>query len=60
MEIEVKFRYKEGVEEKVKEIAEFVIEKVEEDMYFNHPCKDFRESDEALRVRRDVEGIKIT
>ncbi len=60
MEIEVKFRYKEGVEEKVQKIAEFVIEKVEEDIYFNHPCRDFRESDEALRVRRDVEGIKVT
>ncbi len=60
MEVEVKFRYKPGVEEKLQEIGEFVIEKVEEDVYFNHPCKDFAASDEALRVRRDVEGYKIT
>ena len=60
MEVEVKFRYKEGVEEKVRSIADFVIEKLEEDVYFNHPCRDFAATDEALRVRRDVEGIKMT
>ncbi len=60
MEVEVKFRYKPGVEEKLQEMGKFVIEKIEEDVYFNHPCRDFAASDEALRVRRDVEGYKIT
>lgn len=60
MEVEVKFRLKEGVAEKVEEIAEFIIEKEEIDLYFNHPCRDFKLSDEALRVRKDIEGIKMT
>ena len=60
MEVEVKFRLRDGVEEKVAEIAEFVVEKYEKDLYFNHPCRDFRISDEALRIREDVEGIKLT
>ncbi len=60
MEVEVKFPYREEAEKKVKEMAEFVIEKFEQDLYFNHPCRDFRESDEAVRVRKDSEGITIT
>lgn len=60
MEVEAKFRYKKGVEEKLQKIAELVIEKHEHDTYFNHPCKDFKETDEAVRVRKDVEGITIT
>jgi len=60
MEVEVKFLYREDVEEKIKKMAEFVIEKFEHDLYFNHPCRDFRKSDEAVRVRKDSEGITIT
>ncbi|MET1123652.1 MAG: class IV adenylate cyclase [Archaeoglobaceae archaeon] len=60
MEVEAKFPYREGVEEKVREIAELVVEKLEEDVYFSHPCRDFAASDEALRLRRDVEGVKLT
>ncbi len=60
MELEVKFKLKEGVREVVEKIAEFVIEKEEIDLYFNSPVRDFKKSDEALRVRKDVEGIKIT
>jgi adenylate cyclase class 2 len=29
------------------------------DEYFNHPCRDFAETDEALRLRKDSKG-KIT
>ncbi len=62
MEVEVKFRAEnlDEVEEKVKKMAEFVIEKIEKDIYFNSPWRDFRESDEALRIRSDVEGITLT
>ncbi len=60
MEVEVKFPYQEGVEEKIRNFAEFVIEKVEVDLYFNHPCRDFRMTDEAFRIRKDLEGVKIT
>ncbi len=62
MEVEAKFKVESisEIENAVKSFAKFVIEKVEEDLYFNHPCRDFRESDEALRIRRDVEGVKVT
>jgi len=62
MEVEVKFRAEnlKEVEEKARKMAEFVIEKVERDIYFNSPWRDFRESDEALRIRSDVEGIALT
>ncbi len=60
MEIEIKFKLKEGVKERVKQMAEFVIKKEEIDIYFNSPIRDFKESDEALRVRKDIEGVKIT
>jgi len=60
MEIEVKFRLDRDVEEAIRQLATFEIEKVEEDIYFNSPSRDFRETDEALRVRKDVEGFSIT
>lgn len=30
------------------------------DRYFNHPCRDFARTDEALRLRHDGEGVAIT
>lgn len=60
MEIEVKFPYRKGVERKVEEISEFVIQKTELDVYFKHPCRDFAKTDEALRIRRDAEGVTVT
>jgi len=32
--------------------AVFLEEKREEDTYYQHPCRDFAETDEALRIRR--------
>ena len=60
MEVEIKFKADRSVENKIKELADFVCEKIEEDVYFNSPVRDFRESDEALRLRRDGEGVKMT
>lgn len=60
MEIEVKFPLKDHVEEKIKNFAEFVKEKFEEDLYFSHPSRDFAITDEALRIRRDAEGVTVT
>jgi len=62
MEIEIKFRIEDvgRVEEKVKKFAEFVIDKIEEDIYFNSPIRDFKRYDEALRIRKDIEGVSIT
>ncbi|MDI9643398.1 MAG: class IV adenylate cyclase [Archaeoglobales archaeon] len=59
MEVEVKFKLKPGVEEKIMEIAEFLEEKEEFDVYFNHPCRDFAKTDEALRIRLEKK-VKLT
>jgi len=63
--IEVEAKYKvEGIhliEEKLYRLgAELVKEVNEEDYYFNHPCRDFRETDEALRVRVKDDIIELT
>jgi len=39
--------------------AEPVMHVVEIDMYFQHPCRDFRESDEALRLRLRFSGREL-
>ncbi|MBO8181897.1 MAG: class IV adenylate cyclase [Archaeoglobus sp.] len=61
MEIEAKFRLEnaEEVERKVEEFAEFVIDKIEEDIYFSFSFRDFSKTDEAVRIRRDVEGVTL-
>ncbi len=33
---------------------------IEEDAYFNHPSRDFAETDEALRIRRTPEAAAVT
>ena len=60
MEVEIKFKVDESIRERIRKIAKFVCEKVETDLYFNSPIKDFKKTDEALRVRIDSEGVKIT
>ncbi len=64
IEVEAKFRLKEGelekIEEKVKELADFVIDKIEEDTYFSFAFRDFSQTDEAVRIRKDVEGVTLT
>ncbi|MCS7144216.1 MAG: class IV adenylate cyclase [Archaeoglobaceae archaeon] len=59
MEVEAKFKLKQGVEEKIKKIAKFFEEKEEFDVYLNHPCRDFAKTDEALRLRVDKK-VKLT
>lgn len=64
VEIEAKFKLEEEevnrVEEKLREIAEFVIDKVEEDLYFSSYFRNFLKTDEAVRIRKDVEGVTLT
>jgi len=60
MEVEVKFKADKDIEDRIRSMAEFVCEKEEIDLYFNSPVRDFRKSDEALRIRKDSEGVKIT
>ena len=52
-EVEVKFRVSDlnTVEPIVRGFAAFLEEDIEEDHYFQHPCRDFSKTDEALRVR---------
>ncbi len=59
MEVEVKFKVEGDVLKRIESIAEFLKEVREEDYYFNHPCRDFRESDEALRIRKS-DGVFLT
>ena len=54
VEIKAKIENREEFEKKLKSLnAEFVREVIEEDEYFNHPCRDFASTDEALRIRND-------
>jgi len=55
IEKEVKLRIKTSIED-VKRVIDrygfrFIDRYTETDTYFQHPCRDFRESDEALRIR---------
>ncbi|MGC8564957.1 MAG: class IV adenylate cyclase [Thermoplasmata archaeon] len=54
-EIEIKSRIDDPdqMEYKIKKIgAKFEMEIIQEDIYFKHPCKDFKITDEALRLRK--------
>jgi adenylate cyclase, class 2 len=39
--------------------AIFVRSEEQDDVYFTHPCRDFKETDEALRLRRSG-GLRLT
>jgi len=51
IEIELKGYADDKVFERVRESFTFMRKEVHEDIYFNHPCRDFSETDEALRIR---------
>jgi len=62
MEVEIKAKIESLTELErkiVKMGAELVGEFVEEDTYYNHPCRDFATTDEALRIRRIKKNGKI-
>ncbi len=59
MEVEVKGRLPEGL--KPEEMGwKFLKEISEEDVYFQHPCRDLGETDEALRVRFSEGKVELT
>lgn len=61
IEVEVKFRLNDdSIEEVLRERARLIIEKRELDTYFNSPWRDFKETDEAFRLRVDNEGASFT
>lgn len=62
-EIELKARVdgREAIAERIVALGGmFVREASQEDVYFKHPCYDFRERDEALRLRREGTACTLT
>lgn len=62
-EVELKFPVADGeqLRQRLQEIgASLVEEHRQADAYFNHPCKDFAQTDEALRLRTDNGVHRIT
>ncbi len=56
MEVEIKCRIADpnNIERIITDMGGKLIKEIyEEDLYFNHPCRDFMHSDEALRIRND-------
>ncbi len=51
IEIELKGYADDRIFERVRERFEFMRKERQEDLYFQHPCRDFAETDEALRIR---------
>ncbi len=59
LEIEIKTRSddNQGVERLLLEKGATPLGELDQvDEYFNHPCRDFAQTDEALRLRRDTNG----
>ncbi|NJE07561.1 class IV adenylate cyclase [Thermococcus sp. M39] len=51
IEVELKGYADDKIFEKVRERFEFMRKEVHEDIYYQHPCRDFSKTDEALRIR---------
>ncbi len=64
MEVEIKVRVTDEEFERIKKtvssLGRFVERRSEKDVYFNHPCRDFRKTDEALRLRDDGSSFRMT
>jgi adenylate cyclase class 2 len=61
IEVEVKARADEHTLQKILALgAVFLAEENHRDIYFNSPLRDFRETDEALRIRIKDEGARLT
>ena len=61
IEVEVKVRAQKDTEEKIVALGATLL-RVENhrDLYFNSPLRDFKVSDEALRIRIKEEGARLT
>ncbi len=51
IEVELKGYADDKIFEKVRERFKFMRKEVHEDIYYQHPCRDFSKTDEALRIR---------
>lgn len=50
-EVELKGYANDEIFERVREKFEFMRREIHEDIYYQHPCRDFSKTDEALRIR---------
>jgi adenylate cyclase class 2 len=61
IEVEVKARAPKDIAEKIAALGASVLAvENHHDLYFNSPLRDFKESDEALRIRIKEEGARLT
>jgi adenylate cyclase class 2 len=61
IEVEVKAKAVPGMREKIESLGAFLVgRETHRDIYFSAPCRDFRKSDEALRIRIKEEGARLT
>jgi adenylate cyclase class 2 len=61
IEVEVKARAPKDIAEKIAALGASVLAvENHQDLYFNSPLRDFKESDEALRIRIKEEGARLT
>ncbi len=62
-EVELKARLEDraACEQRLTELGGRAIRQiVQQDEYFNHPCRDFAQTDEALRIRQFGEQFRVT
>lgn len=59
-EVEVKAKARKGTGKKIRDIARAAGAESQEDTYFTHPCRDFAETDEALRIRSAKGKLTLT
>ena len=59
-EVEIKGRAKEDTLERLKKLAKETGHIVHEDIYLNHPNRDFAVTDEALRIRRADDKLVLS
>jgi adenylate cyclase, class 2 len=61
IEVEVKARAPKDIGERIAALgATLLVVENHHDLYFNSPLRDFKESDEALRIRIKEEGARLT
>ena len=61
VEIKVKANNPESIRKKVTELnGSFIALEKQFDIYFNHPCRDFGTTDEALRLRKVNGKVELT
>lgn len=64
IEVEMKIKISESdflkVEQKLNSKSNKKVEEIMDDLYFQHPCRNFGETDEALRIRISNNDVFIT